>query len=172
MALISGLLAAEYGLDSADVELVKTASPLHDVGKISIPDKILHKPGQLDEQEWGVMQSHAELGHSILNGSNRSIIQAGAIIAKDHHENWDGSGYPEGRSGEDIHIYGRIVALADVYDALRHDRCYKKAWSKEETLEFIKGEDGKKFDPKLVQVLYDNIDGVENILQQFPEGKK
>lgn len=172
VALISGLLAAQYGLDEADVELVKTASPLHDVGKISIPDNILHKSGQLDESEWNVMQSHAQLGHSILDGSTRNIIQAGAIIAKDHHENWDGSGYPEGRAGKDIHIYGRIVALADVYDALRHDRCYKKAWSKEQTLDFIKSEDGKKFDPELVQVLYDNIEGIENILQQFPEGKK
>ncbi len=170
VALISGLLAKYYGLEEVDADLVKTAAPLHDVGKISIPDNILNKPGGLDDGEWSVMQSHAALGHDILDGSNRNVIQAGAIIARDHHENWDGSGYPSGLAGEEIHIFGRIVALADVYDALRHDRCYKRAWSKEETLEFVRGEDGKKFDPKLVQILNNNIDEVEDILQRYPEG--
>lgn len=170
VALISGLLADKYGLDETDAELVKNAAPLHDVGKISIPDNILHKPSSLDDGEWNVMQTHAELGHSILDGSKHEIIKAGALIARDHHENWDGTGYPSGRSGEDIHIYGRIVALADVYDALRHDRCYKKAWNKDETLQYVRGEDGKKFDPKLVKILNEHVDEVEDILNAYPEG--
>lgn len=171
VALISSVLAKGFGLPIEEAELVKNAAPLHDVGKISIPDNILHKPDSLDDGEWQVMKSHAELGHSILDGSNRTIIQAGAVIARDHHENWDGSGYPVGKAGDDIHVYGRIVALADVYDALRHDRCYKKAWSRSETLEFIEQENGKKFDPKLVTVLNNSIEEVETILQNYPDSE-
>lgn len=168
VALISGLLAKEVGLSEIESELVRNAAPLHDVGKLTIPDQILHKPGSLEEDEWSIMKSHAESGHSILDGSNRSIIQAGAVIARDHHENWDGSGYPVGRKEEDIHIYGRIVALADVYDALRHDRCYKKAWDQEQTLDFIKAESGKKFDPSLVSVLIESVEAIEQIIEDYP----
>ena len=170
VALISGVLAQAYGLNQKEVELVSCAAPLHDVGKISIPDNILHKPGQLLDDDWSIMQSHSETGAKILEGSNRSVIQAGSIIAQDHHENWDGTGDPNGNSGEDIHVYGRIVAMADVYDALRHDRCYKKAWNKDETIEFIKSESGKKFDPKLVQGLLNSVDKIEQIIEQFQEG--
>ena len=171
VALISDVLARGFGLGREEAELVRNAAPLHDVGKISIPDNILHKPGGLNDEEWQVMQSHAELGHSILDGSNRSIIQAGAVIARDHHENWDGSGYPKGSSGNDIHVYGRIVALADVYDALRHDRCYKEAWDKNQTLEFVEQQNGKKFDPNLVKVLHTHIDEIESILEKFPDSQ-
>lgn len=170
VALISECIGQVCGLSTNDCELLRGAAPLHDVGKISIPDSILHKPGSLEDDEWEVMQSHAKQGYSILSGSNRSIIQAGALIARDHHENWDGSGYPDGRKGEDIHIFGRIVALADVYDALRHSRCYKEAWSKEQTLEFINEQKGKKFDPKLVEVLIERIEDVETIIKRYPEG--
>lgn len=169
VALISGVLAEEYGLNEKEAELISNAAPLHDVGKISIPDSILNKPGQLVGDEWAIMQSHAEKGAKILHGSNRSVIQAGSIIAQEHHENWDGTGYPLGKAGEGIHIYGRIVAMADVYDALRHDRCYKKAWDKTETLEFIKSESGKKFDPKLVQDLLNTVDKIEHIIEQYKE---
>ena len=169
VSLISATLARLIGLSSKDIELIKNAAPLHDVGKVSIPDEILHKPGKLDEEEWQVMMTHASVGHKILEGSSRSIIQAGSIIAKEHHENWDGTGYPEGKAGETIHIFGRIVAVADVYDALRHSRCYKEKWNKDETLAFIQAQSGKKFDPKLVQALADNIDEFESILDQFPE---
>lgn len=169
VAFISALLATKYGLNEGEAELIKNAAPLHDVGKVCIPDNILHKPGKLENEEWNVMKTHAEVGHKILEGSNRSIIQAGAIIAKEHHENWDGSGYPSGKSGEDIHIFGRIVALADVYDALRHKRCYKEEWNKQETLDFVTQQSGKKFDPKLVQILLDSVDEFEAIFDKYPE---
>jgi len=169
VALICEVLAKGAELSEPDTELVRNASPLHDVGKIAIPDRVLNKAGDLDDEEWQITQSHSHQGHSLLDGSNRSIIKAGALIARDHHENWDGSGYPGGRKGEDIHIFGRIVALADVYDALRHERCYKKAWSKEATIEFIKEQSGVKFDPSLVQVLMDNLEKIEKILDNYPE---
>lgn len=170
VALISGAIAKAHGLDPKETELVCSAAPLHDVGKISIPDRILNKPDKLHGEEWEIMQTHAQKGAEILEGSNRKVIQAGSIIAQDHHENWDGSGYPQGKVGDEIHIYGRIVAMADVYDALRHDRCYKKAWSKEDTLAFIQQQSGKKFDPKLVQDLLSCADTVEQIIEQYPEG--
>jgi response regulator RpfG family c-di-GMP phosphodiesterase len=169
VALISRALAKAVGLTQSEAELVESAAPLHDVGKISIPDQVLHKPGKLDEEEWDLMKTHAEIGHKILEGSNRSIIQAGAIIARDHHENWDGTGYPAGKKGDNIHIFGRIVALADVYDALRHDRCYKSAWEPKDTIEFIEKEAGKKFDPSLVKALKDNVNEIEKILLSYPD---
>ena len=169
VSIISSTLAEKFGLDTNDIEMLRNAAPLHDVGKVSIPDEILHKPGKLDDEEWQEMKTHAEVGYKILAGSNRTIIQAGAVIAREHHENWDGSGYPEGKKGESIHIYGRIVALADVYDALRHKRCYKEEWDKDKTLAFIKEQSGKKFDPRLVQILLENIDEFEAIFQLYPE---
>jgi response regulator RpfG family c-di-GMP phosphodiesterase len=169
VSMISYMLAQKVGLSDNDCELIKNAAPLHDVGKICIPDNILHKPGKLNPEEWQVMQSHAEVGHKLLDGSSRSIIQAGAIIAKEHHENWDGTGYPDGKQGDNIHIFGRIVALADVYDALRHKRCYKNEWAQQDTLDFIKSEQGKKFDPKLVDLLIKHNNEIESILSEYPE---
>lgn len=169
VALISGAIAEAYGLPEKEVELVCCAAPLHDVGKISIPDNILHKPGKLVGDEWTTMQTHAEKGAKILEGSNRSVIQAGSIIAQDHHENWDGSGYPLAKKGDEIHIYGQIVSMADVYDALRHSRCYKDAWTKDETMDFIKSKSGQKFNPKLVQDLQVAVDKIEQIIAQYPE---
>lgn len=169
VSLVSKILAQSAGLSSSEVEIVESAAPLHDVGKIGIPDNILHKPGKLVDDEWDVMKQHAEIGYNMLKGSNRSVIRAGALIAQDHHENWDGSGYPAGKKGEDIHIYGRIVALADVYDALRHKRCYKEVWEKEKVLDFIRSESGKKFDPTLVELLEKNYAQIEEIMQLYPD---
>ena len=115
------------------------------------------------------MQTHAEKGYEILKDSRREIINAGAIIAKDHHEKWDGSGYPSGKQGDSIHIYGRIVALADVYDALRHKRCYKPAWELESVMVEINSQKGKHFDPKLVDVFNSIIDALEAILMKYPD---
>jgi response regulator RpfG family c-di-GMP phosphodiesterase len=162
-------LAEGYGLSRRDAELVRMASPLYDVGKVSIPNAILNKPDKLEEQEWQLMQTHAEKGYEILKDSRREIINAGAIIAKDHHEKWDGSGYPSGKQGDSIHIYGRIVALADVYDALRHKRCYKPAWELEPVMIEINSQKGKHFDPKLVDVFNSIIDALEAILMKYPD---
>lgn len=168
VAYISHLLAKKVGLPDTDAEMIKNAAPLHDIGKVAVPDAILRKEGKLGDDEWEVMQSHSEVGYKILEGSNRNIIKAGATIAKQHHENWDGSGYPDGKSGEDIHIFARIVALADVYDALRHKRCYKEEWNAKETIDFIKSQSGKKFDPNLVQVLLDSEKELEEIMSNYP----
>lgn len=168
VSLISYELAKGYGLSDEEADVLRYAAPLHDVGKVGIPDTILHKSSKLDEQEWKVMQTHAMKGHNILAGSRRDIIQAGAILARDHHEKWDGTGYPRGLKGEEIHVYGRIVALADVYDALRHKRCYKEAWSVEQVTTELQNQRGLHFEPKLVDVLLSNIDRFEQILNNYP----
>lgn len=157
VAEISKLLAIEYGLDEDTAELIRLASPLHDVGKIAIPDAILNKPGKLTEEEWAIMQTHALQGYEMLKNSKRPILQTAAIIAHQHHEKWDGSGYPSGLSGEDIHIFGRITALADVFDALSNKRCYKEAWPASEILKFLKDQREKHFDPRLVDILIENM---------------
>ncbi len=169
VALYSRLMAIELGMSEREAENIMLASPLHDVGKIGIPDDILGKPARLDEEEYSRMKKHAEMGFSILEGSKRPIIKAGAVIAKDHHEKWDGTGYPEGKEGKDIHIYGRIVALADVYDALRSKRCYKEPWSSEKTTEYISSQSGLHFDPQCVEVYMSHIDEFESILQRYPD---
>lgn len=169
VAFICYDLAIGYGLPDEEAERLMFAAPLHDVGKVGIPDGILNKPAKLQGQEWEVMKTHASIGYEILKNSKRSIIQAGAVIAQDHHEKWDGSGYPAGKKGEDIHIYGRIAALADVYDALRHRRCYKSAWSLQQVIAHIEAESGKQFDPKLVKIFLQRVDKLEAILQKYPD---
>jgi response regulator RpfG family c-di-GMP phosphodiesterase len=162
-------LAKGYGLSNRECDLIRIAAPLHDVGKVGIPDAILNKPAKLDDGEWHVMKTHTDKGFAILKDSRREIVNAGAIIARDHHEKWDGSGYPLGKKGEDIHVFGRIVALADVYVALRHNRCYKPAWELAEVQKEINNQSGKHFDPKLVAVFNDNIKDLENILELYPD---
>lgn len=163
------VMATHYGLPDAESDRLRLASPLHDVGKIGIPDAILNKPGGLEPDEWETMKQHAQMGYNLLSGSSQSIIQAGALIARDHHEKWDGTGYPDGKKGEEIHLYGRIVALADVYDALRNSRCYKPAWEKDKVVKLITEQSGKHFDPKLVEIFIQNIDQFETILARYPE---
>ncbi|HSG51627.1 MAG TPA: DUF3369 domain-containing protein, partial [Rheinheimera sp.] len=172
VAFICYDLAKAYGLPEEEAERLMFAAPLHDVGKVGIPDGILNKPTKLQQHEWEVMKTHANIGYEILKDSKRSIIQAGAVIAQDHHEKWDGTGYPAGKKGEDIHIYGRIAALADVYDALRHRRCYKSAWSLQQVMDFIKSESGKQFDPKLVEIFTNRVDKLEAILQKYPDSEE
>lgn len=169
IAFICYELAKAYGLSELEAEKLMFAAPLHDVGKVGIPDNILNKPEGLNEQEWQVMQTHASIGFNILKGSKRAIVQAGAIIARDHHEKWDGSGYPDGKQGEQIHIYARIAALADVYDALRHRRCYKDAWTLQQVLAEIDSQAGKQFEPKLVTVFKTIVPKLEAILQKYPD---
>jgi len=145
------------------------ATPMHDVGKVAIPDSILLKPAKLDADEWEVMKTHAQIGQNIFIQSKRPVLQAAAIVAGQHHEKFDGSGYPLGLKGEAIHIYGRIVALADVFDALRHKRCYKEAWPLDKVITELKSQEGKHFDPKLLNLFLDNINEVIKIIESYPD---
>jgi response regulator RpfG family c-di-GMP phosphodiesterase len=158
VAEYSKLLALYYGLDTKEAEMLKQASPMHDIGKVAIPDAILNKPGRFDEAEREIMNTHAALGYEMLKHSNRPLLKMAAIVANQHHEKWDGSGYPKGLSGEDIHIYGRITALADVFDALGSDRVYKQAWNDEKIFNLFKEERAKHFDPKLVDIFFEHLD--------------
>ncbi|GAA6134002.1 DUF3369 domain-containing protein [Oceaniserpentilla sp. 4NH20-0058] len=167
VAHYSYLFAIEYGLDEKQAQLIKLASPLHDVGKIAIPDNILKKPDKLTEEEWHIMQSHAQVGADLLHSNENEVIKMGSIIAGQHHERWDGRGYPKGLKAEDIHIAGRITAIADVFDALGSDRYYKKAWPMEEVLAEIDKQKGKQFDPKLVDILHDKLDDIIAIRKAY-----
>ncbi len=162
-------LAVGYGLPKREAELIRHAAPLHDVGKVGIPDAILNKPGPLSDEEWAIMKQHAEKGHRILKDSSRDIVNTGAVIALSHHERWDGTGYPAGLKGDDIPIAGRIVALADVFDALRHKRCYKEPWSLEDVVKEINAQQGKQFDPKLIDVFNQRIKEIEDVLVRYPD---
>ncbi len=158
VAKYSKILALLYGLSESEAEMLKTASPMHDIGKVGIPDAILNAPRKLTFDEFEIMKTHAKLGFEMLKSSNKAILKAASIVANEHHEKWDGSGYPRGLSGENIHIYGRITAIADVFDALGSDRVYKKAWELDKILELFKEENGKHFDPKLVLLFLNNLD--------------
>ncbi len=164
----AALLARAYGMDLPWVELLRQAAPMHDVGKIGIPDSILSKPGRLTEEERTVMNTHAQIGHDILQDADPSpLLSLAAEIALHHHERWDGSGYPQGLAGEAIPLSARIVALCDVYDALRSPRPYKTAWPVEKAQAFIREQAGKHFDPQLVQLmesLFEHIEGVQSRL--------
>ncbi|MDR4517520.1 MAG: response regulator [Nitrosomonas sp.] len=143
-----------HGCSMEEAEMIKHASPMHDVGKIGIPDSILHKPDKLDPEEWQIMKSHTTLGYKMLHGSTRPLIALAARISHEHHEKWDGTGYPNQLSGNDISIAGRVVACADVFDALSCARCYKPAWEIEKVLEYFHEQSGKHFDPSLVEILF------------------
>ena len=169
VAEYSKLLAIYYGLDKKEAEMLKQASPMHDIGKVAIPDAILNKPGRFDETEREIMNTHAKLGYEMLKHSNRPLLKMAAIVANEHHEKWDGSGYPNGFKGEDIHIYGRITALADVFDALGSDRVYKKAWDDEKIFNLFKEEKNKHFDPKLVDIFFKHLDEFLKIRETFKD---
>jgi len=172
VSLYSKFLAQQLKLTDRDIELITTAAPLHDIGKLGIPDDILFKPGQLDGKERGMMEQHARIGYTMLCHSKRDILQAGAIIALQHHERWDGSGYPQQLKGEEIHIYGRIIAVADVFDALYSERVYKDAWSIERIKGLFEEEKGKHFDPVLVDIFFANIDEFVRIYKSHPSTVK
>ncbi|MBA1432743.1 MAG: HD domain-containing protein [Epsilonproteobacteria bacterium] len=171
VAEYSKLLASLSGLTKKDAEVLFTASPMHDIGKVAIPDAILNKPGKLTSEEFEIMKKHAEIGYNILKSSQRKTLKAAAIVAYTHHEKWDGSGYPNGTKGKNIHIFGRITAIADVFDALGSDRAYKKAWNLERILELFKKQRGKHFDPKLVDLFFDNLEQFLSIRDKFQDSK-
>ncbi|MCX6074524.1 MAG: response regulator [Campylobacterales bacterium] len=167
VAKYAQLLGELYGLEEEEIRLLYSGSPMHDIGKIGIPDAILLKPGKLDFDEYEVMKTHSSIGYDILKNSSRPLLQAAAIIAHEHHEKWDGSGYPNALSGHKIHIYGRITALADVFDALSCERVYKKAWPMEQIIEFVSNERGRHFDPDLVDMFMANIDQFTTIATEY-----
>jgi response regulator RpfG family c-di-GMP phosphodiesterase len=171
VALCSEVLARLYGLPEKEVMLIKHASPLHDIGKVAIPDAILHKPGKLDAIEWETMQKHAQFGLDILQRSSRPLMKMGSIIAISHHERWDGTGYPNGLAGEAIPLAGRITALIDVFDALGSRRSYKQAWSDQSVIDLILQERGKQFDPSLVDLLMANLNTFRALREQFPDSQ-
>ncbi|PAF46682.1 hypothetical protein BKH46_06855 [Helicobacter sp. 12S02634-8] len=158
VAAYSELLAKLYGCSPADQELIFIASPMHDIGKIGIPDAILNKPGKLTAEEFEIMKTHTTLGEEMLGGSHHLILKTASQIAGSHHEHWAGGGYPRGLIGEDIPLFGRIVALVDVFDAISNDRVYKKAWPLPDVIAYIKELKGKQFQPELVDLFLANID--------------
>ena len=169
VAEYSYLLAKLYGLSQQEADILYTASPMHDIGKVGIPDKILKKPAKLTQEEFKIMKEHSIIGKRILVGSNRPVLQAATIVAYEHHEKWDGSGYPRGIKGQDIHIYGRITAVADVFDALGSDRCYKKAWKDKDIFDLFKEQSGKHFEPKLVELFLTNKEKFLQIRDKYAE---
>ena len=163
MSEVCFLLATKLGLSEEDCNLLKQAAPMHDIGKIATPDSVLLKPGRLDEREMDIMKEHPSVGFNILNGSSRPILKTAAIISQQHHEKFDGTGYPSGLAGENIHIFGRIVAVADVFDALTHKRCYKEAWLIEDVISFMREASGSHLDPEIVSLLLDSIEEAQHI---------
>lgn len=169
VAEYSYIIAQAMGLESSESELLKMASPMHDIGKVAIPDAILKKPGKLTEEEFTHMKLHTTLGHDMLKHSNRKILKAASIVAYEHHEKWNGKGYPRGLAGEDIHIFGRITAVADVFDALGSDRCYKKAWEIDRVFNLLKEESGSHFDPKTIEAFFNGVDAVLDIKERYKD---
>lgn len=169
MAHISQLIGQELGLDAHFCDMLLLAAPMHDIGKVGIPDRILLKSGGLDSAERSIMQTHARIGHDLLKDSHSELLQLGAEIALTHHEKYNGAGYPNGLSGESIPLSGRIVATADVFDALVNARHYKKAWALGDALEFMRDERGRHFDTACVMALLRRIDEVIDIQKKFSE---
>lgn len=160
-------LALLLGLSLEEAEKIRLASPLHDVGKIVIPDSILNKPSKLTKEEFDIIKKHPEAGYNLLKNSKRELFKTAAIIAHQHHEKYNGKGYPQGLKGNEIHIYGRITAIADVFDALSTPRIYKKAWDDETVQKILKDGSDKDFDPTLVKVFLDNYDKFVSIRNNF-----
>lgn len=169
MSYYSRILAGRLHLSPSEVEIIHLASPLHDVGKMGTPDNILFKPGIHAPEEREIMKQHVTFGGQILHGSPSKLLQAGETIALTHHEKWDGSGYPKGLAGKDIPLFGRITAVADVFDALLSKRPYKDALSKEDSLEVMKNSRGKHFEPKLVDLFLENIEEVFAVQKKYKD---
>jgi len=155
MSEVCYLIAQKLELPEEECLLLKQAAPMHDIGKVATPDAILLKPGRLDDTEMTVMKEHAHIGYTIMKGSNRQILQTAAIISQQHHEKFNGEGYPQGLKGDDIHIMARIVAVADVFDALTHKRCYKEAWPIDKVISVMEESSGTHFDPAVLKALMD-----------------
>ncbi|MDO6762295.1 HD-GYP domain-containing protein [Agarivorans sp. 1_MG-2023] len=170
MSHYSKILGIAAGMSEPDADVLMNAAPMHDIGKIGIPDSVLQKPGKLDADEWDIMQSHAVIGGEILGeGDSSELLDLAKTVALTHHEKWDGSGYPNGLAGEDIPIVGRIVAIADVFDALTSQRPYKQAWPVEKAVDLLKSEAGTHFDPTLVPLFIAALPEILEIKAKFEE---
>ncbi|MEN9757115.1 MAG: hypothetical protein RL755_1302 [Pseudomonadota bacterium] len=169
MANYSRLIAGELGLSVEEQDLILEAAPMHDIGKVATPDAILLKPGKLTDEEFFIMKQHAINGYTILSGSECLLISTAATLALTHHEKFDGSGYPNGLKGEAIPLFGRIVAVADVFDALTSPRPYKRAWTLEEACNFLKDNSGSHFDPQCVDAFFRVWDGVLAIHARYQD---
>jgi len=167
VAQYSKILALYYGLDEKEADMLKQASPMHDIGKVAIPDSILNKPARLNDEERSIMNTHSKLGYDMLKHSNRTLLKAASTVAYEHHEKYNGKGYPRGLKGDDIHIYGRITAVADVFDAIGSDRCYKKAWEDDKIFALFKEERGEHFDPRLVDIFFKHLDEFLKVRDEF-----
>jgi len=171
MAKYARLIAEELKLTAMECDEIEASAPMHDIGKIGIPDLILLKPGRHTPEEQEIMRRHPLIGHGILTGSPSRYLQMGAVIALGHHEKFDGSGYPQGLAGESIPLPARIVAVADVFDALTSERPYKHAWSFQDALSYIQTESGKHFDPACVRAFELRIDAVATIMRELSDSE-
>ncbi|MDQ2087184.1 DUF3369 domain-containing protein [Herbivorax sp. ANBcel31] len=169
VAEFTKLLAIKYGFSKEEAEVISLASAMHDIGKMGIPGDILNKPGKLTKEEFDVIKTHTTIGHQMLQGSNKEIIKIASIIALEHHEKYNGKGYPKGLKGDNIHIYGRITAIADVFDALGTVRVYKPAWPVDKIIKLFKEERGEHFDPYLIDLFFENINEILSIKESLPD---
>lgn len=167
MSRYSYLIAKEYGLEESQCILLMNAAPMHDIGKIGIPDNVLKKAARLDSDEWKIMEGHSEIGAEILGDSKSELIGTAKILAMQHHERWDGTGYPKGIKGEEINIFARITAVADVFDALTSRRPYKQGWPIQEAVDYIKSESGEQFDPKVVEAFEKALPKIIEIKEKY-----
>ena len=169
MSRFSQLIGLAAGVGEMEAELLLNASPMHDIGKIGIPDHILLKPGKFEPHEWEIMKTHATIGADLLAGEQFELMRHAAEIALTHHEKWDGSGYPRGLKAEDIPLAGRIVAIADVFDALTSSRPYKRAWPLEEALAYMREQSGKHFEPKLIDIFFATLPKILEVRDAYAE---
>lgn len=169
VAKYSYQLAKLAGVSEVQARLLKHASPMHDIGKVAIPDTILLKPGALTSEEFALMQTHTTIGYNVFKHSKRELLRTAAIIAHEHHEKWDGSGYPNGLKENEIHIFGRITAIADVFDALSSERVYKRAWPIPKVLSYLKEQRGKHFDPHLIDLFFQDLETFLEIRTKYSE---
>lgn len=171
VAMLSALLAKLKGLSHREIEMIEIISPMHDVGKIAVPEAILDKPGKLNAEEWEVMKRHTTAGYNLLKTSHGDLTNLAAIIANEHHERWDGKGYPQQKFGEEIHLFARITAIADVFDALLSQRCYKEAWPIEDVVTLFEREKGLQFDPELTDLLLIHLNDFVDIRNTYPDSQ-
>lgn len=167
MACYSRLIAESLGMSEEECDVVEKAAPMHDIGKIGVPDRVLLHTGRLEGADWEIMKSHVTIGYEILRDSPSNYLRTGAIVALRHHERYDGQGYPDGLEGEEIPLIARIVAVADVYDALVSERSYKRAWSLQEAIAYLGSQRGKHFDPRCVDVFVAQLDRVARIQEEY-----